>query len=253
MRLMLVCLTAIASVVYPQPEIERLERLHREDRFIALEQELPDVERRYINHPTVLYFRALLEEDGEKARDLYSRVYQAHGTSKYADDALFRIGQYYYARGQYHRARNAFSVLARSYSGSSIKDDSQYLICQSLLAEGKSDSARLFFYTFVRNSPDSPYSDLAILDLEYHLGGAPDLSVESHPYAVQVGAFSKWLNAKKAREKCHESGLDAGIVPIKRSGRTLYAVRIGQFNSREEAARFAMRYFKEYHIVDRRE
>lgn len=59
----------------------------------------------------------------------------------------------------------------------------------------------------------------------------------SGPFSIQLGAFSNRANAEKLASSAGNMGLgQARIVPTSKNGQTLFAVRVGGFANRTEAA-----------------
>ena len=48
---------------------------------------LPRMEQRYPNNPSLMYLKGLLENNGEQAMVIFSKLYNTHPTSEYGDDA----------------------------------------------------------------------------------------------------------------------------------------------------------------------
>ena len=57
----------------------------------------------------------------------------------------------------------------------------------------------------------------------------------SAPFSLQSGAFSSEINATSQRTELVISGFRARVKELYKSDKTLYAVRIGYFNNREDA------------------
>lgn len=254
------------SLGQPRVKLESLEKLVDEDRIAEALTFLPQISAQYSNHPIVLYLNGIEQKDGERSFQYFSRIYEHHKDSDYADDALFKIAQLYYARGKYDDARSYFSLLARSFPQSRLKDDAQYLFCQTYLAQGKSDSAATFLRAFIDNSPRSPFVDFAITDMESNLprterSAAPGKDRSSppsmHRYSVQIGAFSNRDNARKVSDRLKKEGYDVEIIEKRQGGKTLYAVWMGKFETKVSARNFAEKFYKkysmDYKIIDRNE
>ncbi len=252
------------STAFAQREITRLEEWLQEDRLDEIKDELPDVIKKYPDHPTVLFLQGVFARDADTALGFYEKIVANYGDSKYADNALFRIAQYYYSRKYYQKAADSFAYFIDHYPASRLNDDAQYLLCQSMMAQGKMDSAKECLRNFIKRSPRSPYVDLAVMDLESsHLWS--DETVEKslqqktlpeskYKYALQVGAFSKKKNAQQVARKMQRAGLAARVVRINRARRTLYAVWVGKFETTALARNFARNHRdvlgKDYRIVD---
>jgi hypothetical protein len=84
----------------------------------------------------------------------------------------------------------------------------------------------------------------------------PDPMPESW-YAVQIGAFGSVVNARRLAEQQSARGYTAAVEPIKSGGRTLHAVWVGRFGSREDAASFGNRVFgregRDFRVVEKSE
>lgn len=66
---------------------------------------------------------------------------------------------------------------------------------------------------------------------------SPARSAPTTYYIVQVGAFGKYLNAKRVRRSLKRKGFDAIISKTRRGGKTIYRVRAGKFSKIENAKR----------------
>lgn len=58
-------------------------------------------------------------------------------------------------------------------------------------------------------------------------------------WVVQLGAFSQAANAQRRAENTRAKGFPAFVIPLQRSGKTLYRVRVGPRDSREAAEKLA--------------
>jgi len=263
---LLVLVLAVPCLCLGQDKLQRLEKLIDEDRFDEALQLLPLVRQQHPDHPSVLYLSGLSEQNHvEKAVQTLAAIAERHQDSNYADRALFRLGQFYYARGKYDEARKYFSRLSRRYPQSQLKDDAQYFYCQCYQAEGKLDSAKVFFRAFVENSPRSPYADLAIYDLESARFAESDAATSQssdrllpptkYRYSIQIGAFGNKGNARRVGKKLTKAGYHVEVVEKRQEGRKLYLVWLGKFETKSLARNFAEKFHKKYEmdykIVDR--
>ena len=69
------------------------------------------------------------------------------------------------------------------------------------------------------------------------LSGGPSTGAGPDPfvYFVQVGAFTRTEEAEQQRAKLAMNGYAAKITEREQSGRTVYRVRVGPYESRDEA------------------
>lgn len=228
-----------------QDAIQRLHTLWAEQNLQALQAALPEAQKKYPQHPTVLYLQALLETDGEAAHQYYLNHLNA-GTNEWIDDALFKVAQYHQIRGEYNLARKYFLLLSRRYPNSNLADDARYQRCSCFMAESRVDSARRCLDEFLKTDKRSPYVDWAINDLE-QLAGAGEIEPVTAPpvhkpatalYYIQVGAYRIQRNAKSYIKKLHEAGFEAQLVEKGEGDKKLYAVWLGSFKDRDAAVAY---------------
>jgi len=256
----IVCLsiTTLIQAVQSDSDIDLLEEFYTENHLDELEPLLSKAEQFSPNHPTVLYLRGLFEKDAPSALVYFENVYKNHKNSAFADDALFRILQYYYSISDYNKTRAYLSAFFREFTDSSLKEQAQYLYCRTIYAQGKEDSAKIFLRAFIKNVRNSPFVDLAIIDLEN-----PDMWSQARPselskdgtvsdsdfrYTIQIGAFTVKKNADRVREKFEN---DSHYVEIREkdiNNRIYYAVWIGRFANRKQAREYAQKNIQKYNI-----
>jgi len=246
-----------------QPEIKRLESAWEEDRLTEIKQVLPDVIKKYPNHPSTLFFQAVMNPDAGAAAQIYRRIYTEMAGSEWADDALYRSAHYRFARGLNLEARKLFTRLLTLHSQSEWQDDARYLTAVSYWAEGKSDSAQYTFRKLIKDRPRSPFADLAVQDLESdvwkELPDKPRIQTsvtKSEYFAIQVGAFAVQENALNILRGLEKVGYRGEIVEKTVGSRTFWAVWIGQFQDRDAAEQYAKRFIikltKEYQVVQKK-
>ncbi|HID92744.1 MAG TPA: tetratricopeptide repeat protein, partial [bacterium (Candidatus Stahlbacteria)] len=68
--------------------------------------------------PYIIYYIGRLTKDPAKALSYYQRVVDLYPDSKVVDNALYRIGQYYYAVNDYEKAYNNFYQIVKRYPNS---------------------------------------------------------------------------------------------------------------------------------------
>ncbi|MDZ7260795.1 MAG: tetratricopeptide repeat protein, partial [candidate division KSB1 bacterium] len=144
--------------------LEELLRMLKDNKLEEIKARLPSLVTKYPNKPELLYIQAFLETDGQQALKLYKKIVEEHSTSAYADDALFKIAQYYFALGLYVNARKSFTNLVTLYPESPLADEAQYFAARCLFAMGQVTSARNEMDTFLRNHSDSQLAKLARQD-----------------------------------------------------------------------------------------
>lgn len=252
-----------STVLFAQTDLSKLDELIRSNRFEELGTVLESLQQQHSQNSAVLFGKALLEPDGARAFSMLKNIADKYPHSAYADDAIFRMGHFYYALADWRRSRQMFFRLSKGHPQSDLIDEAQYFICRCVLAEGKVDSAYFFFQAFIRNNPKSPLVDTAVMDLETlaHKINSPDRAAAiSAPklsvrlYAIQIAAFSNFNNAQRARDALRRQFESVMLKEKHRDGKTFYAVLIGQFNSESDAKYFAKKHVRkiieDYSIVD---
>jgi len=227
---------------------------------------LPTIEQRFPNNPSVMYLKGLLETDGEEAMAIFSKLYNTHPTSDYGDDSVMKVAEYYYAAGLYVQAANWLKKMPIYYSRSDHIERAVKLFLNSLIVSGHKDTAIFYSRVFERQFPaldvDGKINNL-LRDFEKsnqqkeeakdqtpELSGLKAIPVRApndifnHQndangvvgiYSLQSGAYSVRANAELQKTNLIIAGFSARVTELFRNNRVLYAVRIGYYNSKEDA------------------
>ena len=226
---------------------------------------LPTMEQRYPNNPSLLYLKGLLESNGKDAMQVFVTLYNNHPTSVYGDDAVMKVAEYFYAAGLYVQSTEWLKKMPIYYSRSEHIERAVKLFLNSLIVSGLKDTAIFYSRVFERQFPElNVDGKIKSLLLEFKesdkaKGNSNDIvqnftdfnKVESNqpiqdkiisnqdnisaPFSLQSGAFSSEVNATSQRTELVISGFKARVKELYKSDKTLYAVRIGYFNNREDA------------------
>jgi len=223
---------------------------------------LPIMEQRYPNNPSLMYLKGLLEINGEEAKTIFAKLYNTHPTSEYGDDAVMKVSEYYYAAGLYVQAAIWLKKMPIYYSRSEHIERAVKLFLNSLIVSGHKDTAIFYSRVFKRQFPhldvDGKINNL-LLDFEKADQAKEDALKNLKPevttteimdetpiatfntdnshgiYSLQTGAYSIRENAESQKINLIIAGFSARINELYKSQRRLYAVRIGHFNSKEDA------------------
>ena len=260
-------ITISVSFLFPQDHIDELIQhvLHgsRDSATISF----PKIEQKYPNNASVMYLKGLLETDGEKAMTIFSILYNTHPASDYGDDAVMKVSEYYYAAGLYIQAASWLKKMPIYYSRSEHIDRAVKLFLNSLIVSGHKDTAIFYSRVFKRQFPqldvdgkinellqDFEESDQAAKEANEKLSeiyeqvitktidATDEISLEQKKiqksngvYSLQSGAFSIRENAESQKIDFTMAGFDARITELYRDSRIFYAVRIGYYNSKDDA------------------
>ncbi len=203
------CVT-LASAQEGQPDIQRRLEMIERGQDEAVKSELPALMTSYQNHPGVLYLQAVLTTDGSEAAKLYQNIIDNFPKNEWADDALYRLYQYYYSIGLYKTGDQKLQQLKQEFPFST--------------------------YAVAEKPPKTPKSP----EQESPADVKPTGSVEKYPtsFTVQVGAFSTLQNAEELKAKFEKENYSSNIFTISNDGRKLHKVWVGEFQTYEDAKRF---------------
>lgn len=203
-----------------------------------------EARRQSPNSALVAYYSAFLEENAETALPKFQELIKKFSSSEYAVRAQYRVGQYYFARGSYHRAREAYLALAQAHPGSPLAATAEYHAAKALAILGENAQAREELTAFVEKYPEAPMTAFAREDLE-SLPKAPPAKTERKTkspkisYTVQTGAFTQKSNAVSQQKIFNKAGYKTEINEKRDGNKKYYAVWVGKFSSREDARAFA--------------
>ena len=71
---------------------------------LALKDSLVDISKidsKFQNQPEYMFLNALIDTDGESAKSKFIEFQNKYPSHKYADNAVFEIGSYFYSKGYY--------------------------------------------------------------------------------------------------------------------------------------------------------
>lgn len=91
--------------------------------FDSARLQLEELLEEYPKHkltPYIVYYIGRLTKYPAKALSYYQRVVDLYPDSKVTDNALYRIGQYYYAVSDYEKAYGSFDQIVKMYRDSDV-------------------------------------------------------------------------------------------------------------------------------------
>ena len=203
------------------PDIPKRLELIEKGQADVVKAELSTLMTNFQNHPGVLYLQAVLTTDGTEAAKIYQSILDNFPRSEWADDALFKLHQYYYSIGLYKTADQKLEQLKRDYPSSTYAAD------QKVVEEPK-----------VAPPPEPPAKVTR-----------PSKGEKSSViYTVQAGTFSVLQNAEELKSRFEKDGYSSHIFTIVNNGKKFHKVWVGEFNKQEDAKRFSTEVKKKYHL-----
>lgn len=98
-----------------EPDIQKRIDLIKRGNIEQVRAELPSLLERYPNNPGILYLQGMLTSNGGEAVRTFQNLVDNFPKSDWADDALYKIYQYYYALGLYKTADQKLEKLRQDY------------------------------------------------------------------------------------------------------------------------------------------
>ncbi|MBN1349407.1 tetratricopeptide repeat protein [candidate division KSB1 bacterium] len=265
---------------------QSIEKILSEKELSTIQERVDVYLRDHPNATGILYLKALVEPDAEKAIQQYRQLIAKYPDCAYVDDARFRIAQYHYARSLYGIARRQFQELIHTHPGSSLKDDAAYFAAQCLFALNDNTNAYRELETFIAQYPNSSLCALAREDLqaEKSLAATPGrmnrrrrdpnqnswLSLQKSTidesnkqtaptetnqsakddakFTLQIGAFSSRTNAVNQKKYFTDKGYSATLSTKYLNGKTYYVVYLNKFKTRESAALLGEKLKSDYRV-----
>ena len=188
--------------------------------------ELPSLLVRYPNSPAVLYLMALTTTEGAEAVRMYQSIVDNFPRSEWADDALFRVYQFYYAIGMYRTAEMKMTQLRKEYPTS----------------------------TYARESPDQETKGLPeekgelLTGEQAAEGDTSRTGLAQAKFTLQVGAYTALVNAEKQKLFFEDLGYPVEVINKVKDGRSLYIVLVGTYITHEDARAKAAEFKRSYNI-----
>lgn len=222
------------ALLYPQTgETARYIEMLEQGQVEEVRKVLPELSSKHPNDPGVLYLQGRLASDGIESVKSYQSIVDNFPKSEWADDALFRIYQYYYSLGLYKTAELKMMQLKRDYPTSFHVTGKQ----PDKLPEQEEQAVHL--PTKEIEAPPETTSRVV---------PAPRADQSVEPYVLQTGAFSTATNAEKQKNFFEEKGFSVEMTNKVRGGKSLFLVWVGSYRTAEQAKSIARQVKLKYRI-----
>ena len=199
------------------PYLERHQRGETEN----LRGEVSDLAEQHPEDPGVRYLQGLVTEDGTDAVRIFQGLVDKHPKSEWADDALYKVYQFYASIGLNRTADLKLAQLRRDYP------DSPFLQVRTS-AKPASEPAE---HPKVQ-PPPAP---------------AP-VSGQSGQFALQVGAYLSQENAEKQRLFFEDQGFPVEVINRVKDSKSLFLVFVGNYLTYDEAKSRIDEIWKRYRV-----
>lgn len=197
-------------------------------------EEIPSLLARYPNNPAILYLQGLATEDGAEAVRIFQSVFDNFPKSEWADDALYRVYQFYYAIGLYRTAEIKLNQLKEVYPTSKYVTGGDAVETKHFAEEAETPS-----------TPEPAVRDSGLVEAP---APAQDVVPAAGSFALQVGAYTLQVNAAKQKLFFEDLGYSVEIMSKVKDNRSLHTVLVGPFNTYEEARTRGVEIKQRYNI-----
>ena len=228
------------------PDIERYLARVEKGEADAVRSEISSLLSKYPNNPDVLYLQGVLTTDGTEAVRIYQSIVDNFPKSERAEDALYKVYQFYYAIGLYRTAEIKLNQLKTDYPHSKHVASALRSDAKSLPEEKENpDLQQPTQGNVVQNPPAASQAEKPTLPESEPSHPAVE---EGGPYTLQVGAFSQQVNAEKQKLFFEDLGYTVEVINKVRDSRSLFVVLVGDYGTQDDAKTKGEEFRKKYNI-----
>jgi hypothetical protein len=185
-------------------DVARCMALIRNGQTEQVKAEVPGLLNKYPNDPGVIYLHGLTTSEGAQAVRIYQSVVDNFPKSAWADDALYKVYQFYHSLGLYRTAEMKMDQLRKDYPSS----------------------------PYLRNEPvTSNLQEEEPVTLPADTGETP----QKEMFTLQVGAYTAAANAERQKSTFEDLAYPVEVITRVKDGRSLFLVIVGNFSTVEEA------------------
>lgn len=221
--LLLIAVVSVLAQLSEQEVRQRLDLIHS-GKVDQVRSEVTSLLRQSPNDPAILYLDAYVTTNGDQAVKKYQSIVDLYPQNDWADDALYKVYQYYYAVGLYKTAEAKINQLNQQYPNSifaKIEAKPSEIGIQKPTVQPAPVSTTPNEETTVVSTPQATPS--------------PSTTV-SGAYVVQIGVYSQESKAvEMARTFSSTVGRQTVVFSKLSGGRTVYAVGFDGFTDEQSA------------------
>lgn len=185
---------------------------------------LPELMAKYPDEPGVKLIQAVVMDDGLKAVEIYKKIVKEYPNSEWADDAQWRVVQFYAIIGDTTIANAELEKFRRNYPNSEFLAPATDAVKISI-ADAKHNYAKAAKKPEVAAKTDKKSSDKV------------EKSVKEEPekYGLQVGLYSTKSAAESEKKRFTAMKLRTDIKEKKIDDEVKFSVVIGDYSTKEAA------------------
>lgn len=212
------CVAAAAQPIDAEELVARVKDGDADEVLAAL----PALKKEAPGDEGIVFVDAMLAKNAEEALYKFQAYLSANPFGEYADEAILRIHDYYYAVGSYKTAEDYANRLREEHPHSPL--------LARLSREGDSDVEDLVPLGDPATPADDPPRETPPSD-----DPTTTSAEETASYTVVAGRFEHSLDAMQLKDGLIEVGYDARIAVEKVGGEIVFVVKAGSFSSKTDA------------------
>ena len=247
----LIVLLLMASVL-ANAQTEQVRKLLKQlaaGKTEEVRKQLPDLLSNYPNHPGVMYLNAAAMDDAKKALDVYDKIIRSHSDSEWADDAYWRIIQYYAIAGNIKMAEKELDAFRKKYPNSDFLSPAIDVVATTKKINGKHKAttskdevaakpaekkeAKAEAKKNSKNGKTDKKS--AKEDKKQKNKQAAANDGQKKVYGLQVGVFRSSEAAKEEKDKYKSKGVAVEIREKEIGGEKMWSIVVGNYSSEANA------------------
>jgi tetratricopeptide (TPR) repeat protein len=159
-----------------------------------------------------------------RASDIFEIILREFKESGFKAEAKLGLGDTYFLRGNFTEAEQQYQEILDKFPEANLKAALYFRLNQIAVKKGDTQQAQNYAERLKQECPLSP---------EVRID--KDIVLADFFYTVQVGSFSKSLNAQNLVKKLKTKGYAAYLEKFESAKKTNFRVRVGKVNSRKEA------------------
>lgn len=254
---------ATLSLCAQSAKVSTYLKLVAQGKISEVKSKLPDLLAEYPNDPGVKLLHGVVIEDGARALEKYKEIVKDFPDSEWADDAYWRIVQYYAVSGDTEKAESELANFRRRYpsseflapasdvvrsaeqinrkktSAKEIKDAAAEPISEKKSVPTKTDKIQAPAVN--KNTSVKPASDKDKAPADSKNAKSiqpitqaknPDASDGDSKWGLQVGIYSTKDKAELEKKKIEKLRMRTTLIERPIKGKNMFALVIGDYTSK---------------------
>jgi cell division septation protein DedD len=207
-------------------------------------KQVPELLATYPDHPGVLYLHAASLDDAKKALDIYDKIIRTHGDSEWADDAYWRIIQYYAIAGNIKMAQKELDAFRKKYPNSDFLSPAADVVATAVKINSKPKIASKDATAVKEKSKKETKAEKQAAKKngkskatkeDKKKANGKQTKGEKVFYGLQIGVFRSDDAAKEEKDKYKSKGVAVEIREKEIGGEKMWSVVVGNYSSQDNA------------------